>query len=152
MMRALIHVVIILLMVAYVASISRHHVRMTKTMDGAEGYDPVSAQVELSQSDAGETIDIRCVLTYTDSRYTFTPVGGLPQKLELKRWARTRMGQEVRIVIQGANGMFVEGKAVIGGELDGQFITYERSAEDGGRGDQAVGTLTSSDYLQLNEE
>ena len=114
MMRAFIHVVIILLMVAYVASISRHHVRMTKTMDnGAVGYYPVSAQVELSQSDARETIDIRCVLAYTDSRYTFTPVGGLPQKLELKRWARTRMGQEVRIVIQGANGMFVEGKAVI---------------------------------------
>ncbi len=145
--------VIILLMVAYVASISRHHVRMTKTMDnGAVGYYPVSAQVELSQGDAGETIDIRCVLDYTDSRYTFTPVGGLPQKLELKRWARTRMGQEVRIVIQGANGMFVEGKAVIGGELDGQFITYECSAEDGGRGDQAAGTLTSSDYLQFNEE
>lgn len=152
-MRAFIHVVIILLMVAYVASISRHHVRMTKTMDnGAVGYYPVSAQVELSQGDAGETIDIRCVLDYTDSRYTFTPVGGLPQKLELKRWARTRMGQEVRIVIQGANGMFVEGKAVIGGELDGQFITYECSAEDGGRGDQAAGTLTSSDYLQFNEE
>ena len=152
MMRVLIHVVIVLLMVAYVASISRYHARMTKTMDGAVGYYPVSAHVELSQSDAGETIDIRCVFTYTDSRYTFTPVGGLTQKLELKRWARTRMGQEVRIVIQGTDGTFVEGKAVIGGELDGQFITDECSAEDGGRGDQAVGTLTSSDHLQLNEE
>ena len=151
-MRAFIHAVIILLMVAYVASISSRHVRMTKAMDGAGGYYPVSAQVELSQSDARETIDICCVLAYTDSRYTFTPVGGLTQKLELKRWAQTRMGQEVRIVIQGTDGTFVEGKAVIGDELDGQFITYECSAEDDGRGDQAVGTLTSSDRLQLHEE
>ena len=152
MMRAFIHAVIILLMVAYVASISSRHVRMTKAMDGAGGYYPVSAQVELSQSDARKTIDIRCVLAYTDSRYTFTPVGGLTQKLELKRWAQTRMGQEVRLVIQGTDGTFVEGKAVIGDELDGQFITYECCAGDGGRGDQTVGTLTSSDRLQLHEE
>ena len=35
MMRAFIHAVIILLMVAYVASISSRHVRMTKAMDGS---------------------------------------------------------------------------------------------------------------------